>query len=141
MGAKQEAMIRDMLSAWGDGVRAPDVEKIVRAFAPDGAWTLYMPGGPTIRGRDALRAEIERQMTYVSLPQCNILHIASTDRVVMTERLDRVTKNGARVEHALTAVYELNDADEITAWREYFDTLDLAKQTGSDPNRLSGLES
>jgi limonene-1,2-epoxide hydrolase len=140
MGAKQEAVVKAMLDAWGGGMREPDVDAIVSAFAPDGSWTLYMPGGPTIRGREALKAEILRQMSYVQLPHCNIIHIASTDRVVVTERLDHFTKNGKRVSHALAAVYELNDEHQITAWREYFDIMDVAKQSASDPNKLSGLE-
>jgi limonene-1,2-epoxide hydrolase len=141
MGARQETVVTEMLAAWGGGVKEPDVEKIVSAFAPEGSWTLYMPGGPTIRGREALREEILRQMSYVQLPQCNVVNIASTGSVVVTERVDYFTKNGVRVKHSLAAVYELNDDGQITAWREYFDILDVANQSKSDPNRLSGLES
>ena len=140
MGAKQEAVVTEMLKAWGGGVHAPDVDKIVAAFAPDAYWTLYMPGGPTIRGREALRTEILRQMSYVDLPECNVVHIASTDNVVITERVDLFTKNGARVKHFLAAVYDINADNQITAWREYFDILDVANQSNSDPNKLSGLE-
>lgn len=38
------------------------------------------------------------------------------------------------------AVYELDDDGLITEWREYFDTYDLARQSGSTPGQLSGLE-
>ncbi len=141
MGDRQEAAVREMLNAWGGGVREPDVEKIVSFFAPEGYWTLYMPDGPTIRGREALMSEIQRQMTYVQLPECNIVHLSSTDNVVFTERVDYFTKNGNRVKHSLAAVYELNADNLITAWREYFDILDVAKQSNSDPDKLSGLES
>ena len=141
MGDKQEAAVREMLNAWGGGMREPDVQRIVSSFAPEGYWTLYMPDGPTIRGREALMSEIQRQMSYVQLPECNIVHISSTDNVVFTERVDYFTKNGNRVKHSLAAVYELNADNQITAWREYFDILDVAKQSNSDPDKLSGLES
>lgn len=140
MSLDLEAVIRDFCDAWGNGVRDPDVDKIVSMFAEDGEWQLYVPGGPVIKGREALRAEIERQLTYVVLPECNILRISSGDGVVMTERLDWFTRDGSRKRHYLVAVYELDASGLITSWREYFDTLDLANQTGVDPARLSGLE-
>lgn len=140
MGQRQEAIVREFLAAWGDETHRPDIEKIVSMFAPDGQWTLYMPHGPVIRGRDALRAEIERQLGYVAWTHCGLVHILSDDRRVVTERADRFCKNGHVVSHALMAVYELDADGLITDWREYFDTWDLSRQTGGDPARLSGLE-
>ncbi len=140
MGQRQEAIVREFLDAWGDEEHRPDVDKIVSMFAPDGSWTLYVPNGPVIRGREALRAEIERQLGYVSWTRCGLVHIVSDERRVVTERADQFCKNGRVVSHALMAVYELDDDGLITAWREYFDTWDLARQSGSEPGRLSGLE-
>jgi limonene-1,2-epoxide hydrolase len=140
MGQKQEQIIREFLDAWGDEHHRPDVEKIVSMFAPDGQWTLYVPGGPVIRGREALRAEIHRQLGYVSWTHCGLVHIMSDERRVITERADQFCKNGHVVSHALMAVYELDADGLITAWREYFDTWDVARQSGLDPARLSGLE-
>jgi len=140
MGVREESIVREFCDAWGQGVRAPDVEKIISMFAPDGYWQLYMPSGPKIQGRTALRAEVLRQMSYVEKPECNILAILSGDGTVVTERRDFFTKNGVRAQHYLTAIYELDRDGLITAWREYFDTYDLAQQTRSDPARLSGLE-
>lgn len=140
MGQRQEDFIREFCEAWGQGEREPDIDRIVSMFSEDGHWQLYVPGGPVIHGRAALRAEIERQMSYVQRPQCSITRILSTDRVVVTERLDHFTKNGRRARHALMAIFELDEAGLISAWREYFDTRDLAEQTASDPSRLSGIE-
>lgn len=140
MGAKQEQVVQEMLAAWGGGKVPADAEKIASYFAKDGYWRLYEPAGPTIQGRDAILAEIKRQMGYVDLPECNTKLMVSSDKVVMTEREDYFTKNGRRARHSLTAVFELNDQNEITAWREYFDLNDLAKETAADPNKLSGLE-
>ena len=140
MGTREELIVREFCDAWGQGRRDPDVEKIVSMFAPDGYWQLYMPSGPKIQGRAALRAEVLRQMSYVDKPECNIVHVFSSDDTVVTERRDYFTKNGVRALHYLTAIFELDGAGLITAWREYFDTYDLAQQTKSDPTRLSGLE-
>jgi limonene-1,2-epoxide hydrolase len=140
MGQKQELIVRTFLSAWGDGVRDPDVETIVSMFAPDGHWELYVPGGPVIQGREAIRTEIHRQLGYVTGTHCGLTHIVSSDRMVVTERVDFFVRNGIRVRHALMAMFELDGDGLITAWREYFDTFDLSRQTGADPARLSGLE-
>ena len=140
MGIREESIVREFCNAWGQGVRDPDVSKIVSMFAPDGYWQLYMPSGPRIQGREALRTEILRQMSYVDKPECNIVNILSSDTAVVTERRDYFTKNGVRALHYLIAIYELDRDGLITAWREYFDTRDLAQQTRSDPSRLSGLE-
>jgi limonene-1,2-epoxide hydrolase len=140
MGVREESIVRDFCNAWGQGVHDPDVDKIVSMFAPDGYWQLYMPSGPRIQGREALRTEILRQMSYVDKPECNIINILSSDTAVVTERRDYFTKNGVRALHHLLAIYELDREGLITAWREYFDTRDLAQQTRSDPSRLSGLE-
>lgn len=140
MGQKQEAIVREFLSAWGDGARVPDVEKIAAMFAPDGYWELYVPGGPVIRGPDAIRAEIHRQLGYVSFPNCGIVNMVATDTMVVTERVDHFVRNGKTMRHPLMAIFELDDKGLITAWREYFDTYDLSRQTGVDPSRLSGLE-
>lgn len=140
MGQKQEAIVREFLTAWGDGVRVPDIEKIASMFAPDGHWELYVPGGPVIRGRAAIAAEIHRQLGYVSNPCCGIIHMVSSDSQVVTERLDTFVRDGKPVRHALMAMFELDADGLITAWREYFDTYDLSRQTGADPARLSGLE-
>lgn len=140
MGLKQENIIREFLAAWGDETHRPDVAKIVSMFAPEGQWTLYVPNGPVIRGREALRVEIERQLGYVSWTRCGLVQILSDERRVVTERADQFCKNGRVVNHALMAIYELDGDGLITDWREYFDLFDVARQSGSDPARLSGLE-
>jgi limonene-1,2-epoxide hydrolase len=140
MGQKQEAIIREFLSAWGNGERVPDIEKICAMFAADGHWELYVPGGPVIRGRAAIADEIRRQLGYVNSPDCGIVHIVSSERMVVTERVDHFMRDGKKVRHALMAMFELDGDGLITAWREYFDTWDLSRQTGADPAKLSGLE-
>lgn len=137
MATKQEEIVREFCAAWGDGKTAvPDIDKIVDMFAPDGEWQLWVPGGDTIKGRDAIRKEIERQIQFSSYMQCGINKIISAGSVVMTERVDHFTMRDIRVEHALVAVFELDEAGKIKSWVEYFDTADLGQQLGMKPEDI-----
>ena len=138
MGLKQEKAVLGMLEAWG--AARPDVEHIVAFFAPEAAWTLYMPDGPTIRGREALLPEIKRQLSYCNSFVSTIFNVASSETVVMVERRDQFVRNGLAVDQEIAGVFELNAENQITAYRDYFDLLDFAKKSGADPDALSGLE-
>jgi limonene-1,2-epoxide hydrolase len=136
MAKQQEDFIREFCDAWGDGTATsrPQLEKILSMMSDDAEWQLWVPGGPLIKGKTALRAEIERQMTYASHNKCNIIHMVSSDRIVMTERSDYAVIRGVPMPHQMVAVYELNDEGLICAWREYLDTADLAKKSGVSPS-------
>ncbi len=132
MGQKQEAFIREFCDAWGDGSseRKPDVEKIISMMSEDAVWQLWIPGGPVVRGRAALREEIHRQMSFATNNKCNIVNMLSNDHMVMTERADLAIINGRNCPHSMVAVYELDDDGLIKAWREYLDMDDLNKKMG-----------
>jgi limonene-1,2-epoxide hydrolase len=133
-------MVLDMLGAWGEGKHEPDVDRIVDCFAPDGVWTLYMPDGPSIRGKDAIRTEIERQLQYVGGFMCQILNIASNDHVVITERQDSFIRNGKPLKQYIAGVFELNSDGLIASYRDYFDLKDFVQHTGANIQAISGLE-
>lgn len=135
MGLAQENFIREFCDAWGDGsdTSRPQVEKILSMMSEDAVWQLWVPGGPIIQGRDALRKEIHKQMSYATNNKCNIVHMISSDTIVMTERADDAIIHGKPCPHQMVAVYELDENGLIKAWREYLDTADLAKKTGITP--------
>ncbi|MGD9797904.1 MAG: limonene-1,2-epoxide hydrolase family protein [Acidimicrobiia bacterium] len=129
MGAAQEAVVTRFMEAWGDGTIAePDVETIVAMFTEDAVWQLWIPGGPTLRGREAIRKDIARQVTFARFMRCGPIHVTSNDRVVFTERLDTFRSGDVTVEHALVAVFEVEPDGLISAWREYFDPGDVNRQ-------------
>lgn len=132
MGMQQEKIIRTFCAAWGDGTATsrPQLETILDMMAEDAVWQLWVPGGPVIQGKQALRDEITRQMSYVTHNHCVIRNIVSSDNVVMTERDDYAVSGGKPMPHSMVAVYELDDKELITAWREYLDTADLARKKG-----------
>jgi len=129
MGAEQEAIVSRFMNLWGDGtVEEPDVDAIVEMFTEDAVWQLWIPGGPTLRGRDAIRADIARQVTFARFMRCGSINMASTDRIVFTERLDSFRAGEVTVDHALVAVFEVEPDGRISAWREYFDPGDVNRQ-------------
>ena len=140
MGAQQETVVREMLAAWGDRDNPRDLERIVAGFADDARWTLYMPDGPTVIGRNAIRAELERQATYVEAVESEVVLIASSGDMVIAERRDRFVRAGRPIERSIAGAFELDGDGRIIAWRDYFDGLDFARQADISPDLMSGLE-
>jgi limonene-1,2-epoxide hydrolase len=134
MGVAQEKFIREFCEAWGDGSleMKPDVEKILSMMSEDAEWQLWVPGGPIVRGRAALREEIHRQMRIATNNKCNIVNVLSNDKMVMQERSDTAVILGRPCPHQMVAIYELDDAGLIKRWREYLDMADLTRKMGVD---------
>src|SRR5882757_4551520 len=85
MPQKEEQIVVEFCNAWGDGATArPDVNKIISMFAEDGVWQLWVPAGPTFKGRDALRSEIDRQCGFSTFMHCGITKMVSSGRNVVT---------------------------------------------------------
>ncbi|MDY0748121.1 nuclear transport factor 2 family protein [Paucibacter sp. R3-3] len=128
MGQRQEDFIREFCASFGDGSyeTRPDVDRILSMMAENAEWQLWVPGGPKISGRAAIRQELERQMGFLRQNRCNIKNILSSDRLVMTERVDDAVLYGRDAWHTMVAVYVLDDQGLISEWREYLDMADLA---------------
>jgi limonene-1,2-epoxide hydrolase len=134
MGKVQEDIVRTFCAAWGDGSDAsrPDVDMILSMMTEDAEWQLWIPGGPIIKGKVALREEIERQMEFATNNKCNEVNILSSDTMVMQERSDTAIIFGRPCPHQMVAIYELDDAGLIRRWREYLDMADLTAKMGVD---------
>jgi len=131
-----ERIVREFCAAWGDGkLEKPDPDTIADFFAVEGEWHMWVPG-QVVRGREAIRAEVHRQREFSTFMQCGIVKLIADGTTVMTERLDHFTMRGVRVSHALVAVYDLDAQGKILSWREYFDTADLGKQLGMQPEAV-----
>lgn len=134
MGIEIENKVRAMHDAWGDGSDEvkPDVDKIMSFFAEDAQWQLWVPGGPTVKGKTALREEIVRQMQFATNNKCNEVNIVSNDRMVMQERSDTAIIMGRPCPHQMVAIYEFDEDGLILKWREYLDMADLTRKMGID---------
>jgi limonene-1,2-epoxide hydrolase len=139
MGLAQEKFIQEFCEAWGDGSleKKPEVERILSMMSEDAEWQLWVPGGPIVRGRAALREEIHRQMRIATNNKCNVVNVLSNDKMVMQERSDTAIILGKPCPHQMVAIYELDDSGLIKRWREYLDMADLTRKMGVD-ERFAG---
>ena len=101
----------------------------------DVVWQVNVPSWKPRAGRETSRAELSRQITLATgcLDGSELLNIASNDRVVFTERVDVFEMMGKRIISRVNAVFEVENG-KIAAWREYYDSVDLAKQLGIEPS-------
>jgi limonene-1,2-epoxide hydrolase len=132
MGAAEERLVLEFL---GHGHGHLDVDRMTAMMTDDIVWQINVPTWKPRVGLEAARKELERQNTMSTgdLPGSEVLHIASNDEVVFTERIAVFEMGDQRITMHLNAVYEVVDG-KIAAWREYYDSVDLARQLGVDPN-------
>lgn len=132
MGKQQEDTVARFMALWGDGTaeRKPDIDGILAMMTEDAEWQLWVPGGPVVKGKVALREEIERQIRIATNNKCNIVNVVSNDRMVMQERSDYAIILGKECPHQMVAIYELDEAGLITRWREYLDMANLTRKMG-----------
>jgi limonene-1,2-epoxide hydrolase len=143
MGVAEEKLVEEFLS---HGHGQIDVDAIVAMMTDDVVWEVNAATGtPPIVGRDAARRELTRQSSMSSgdlpatgdLPGTEVVSMVSSDRVVLQERVAAFEMGDVRVTLRLAAAVEVDVAEgKIAAWREYFDTVDLARQLGVDPSSL-----
>ncbi len=134
MGAADEKLVLEFIE-YADGL-VQDTDAMTAMMADDIVWHINVPTWKPRVGREAARAELENQNTISTggLPGSEVLHIASNDDgVVFTERTGVFETGGQRITLSINAVYEVVDS-KIAAWREYYDSVDLARQLGIDPN-------
>jgi limonene-1,2-epoxide hydrolase len=123
----QEAVVRALL----DSVVARDREAFVEQFAEDAVYYVNAWHEPLI-GHDAIRREFDRQADIYTDFRYEILHVASTDALVFTERIDTMRIGGKDVSLHWASVHEIDRAGKITAGRDYYDMKELEARLGSD---------
>lgn len=105
-------------------------------MAEDVVWQVNVPSWKPRVGRDVARDELARQNTMSTggLPESEVLHVASNDDgVVFVEKIDVFQMGDKRITLRVNAVIEVVNG-KIAAWREYYDSVDLARQLGVDPS-------
>lgn len=110
----------------------PDFDRLMRWFAPDGTYQPLVPTLAAYRGREAIAEVLRTQyQTYYDC-RCEIHASAASGRFVFTERSDHVILHAGdrRVSSRVCAVFECDEQGLIVAWREYWDTHDVAGQMG-----------
>jgi limonene-1,2-epoxide hydrolase len=114
MGTQQnEQTVRDFLNAWDEPKKLGDF------FAEDAVFQM-MARDP-VHGRAAIADELANQAAWATNFDLAVLSIASTDNVVLVERLDSFTMNGNPIKVPVVGVFECDGSGKFTAWRDYFD--------------------
>jgi limonene-1,2-epoxide hydrolase len=127
MGAKQEAAVLNFLHNFTGGAW-PDIDGLVASFSVDTvAYVLYPTTKPVV-GRDKLKAELVRQAATSQTPKSEVTAYASNGKYVFVERVDSFITHGIAHTVSMNSVFEVNSDNLITAWREYFDSGDVARQ-------------
>lgn len=117
-------IVRDFCEAFA----RQDLEELLGYFA-EGAVYHNIPLAPA-EGRDAIETTLKQFLDPEGEAEFAIRHLAVSGNAVLTERLDRLTLQGKRVEIPVMGTFELDDDGRITAWRDYFDMAMLTKQLG-----------
>ncbi len=103
-----------------------DVDELVGFFTDDAVYH-NMPIAP-VRGREAIAATLRQFVDPDGEAEFEVLCIASRGRTVLTERVDRFTLRGAKVELPVMGAFEVTGDGKISAWRDYFDLAQFTKQ-------------
>ena len=137
MGVAQENLVLEFLGH----IRGSqmDVDAMTAMMSDDVVWQTNVPTWKPRVGREAAREELARQNTLATgeLPGSEVLSMVSNERVVLQERTAIFEMGDKCITMRLAAAFEVVDG-KIAAWREYYDSVDIARQLGIDPNLLGG---
>jgi limonene-1,2-epoxide hydrolase len=96
-----------------------DIDQFMGYIADD---ATFLPGFsfPTYSGHKEIRATLEGFAKHMTKAEIEIVNLAVTGNVVLTERVDRyVYSNGKALEAPGMGTFEVS-GDKIAAWRDYF---------------------
>jgi limonene-1,2-epoxide hydrolase len=128
MGVAQEAAVRALLEELeGEERDSARVERVVTRMAADARYQIHAGDDPFV-GHDAIRAELLRQASRMSEIRNEIVTIGSVGQIVFTERLDSFTMNDKSLTVHIAGVFEVDAAGKIAAWRDYFNSGEIAAQ-------------
>ena len=123
MGAAQEAVVRALF----DALVANDFDAATEHYALDATHRNPAWREPVV-GRAAIRADEQRTASLYSNWRYSIINIASTDEVVLTERIGTMNFVDKEVTFRMTTVHEIDVDGKITASRVYFDPAEIEAQ-------------
>jgi limonene-1,2-epoxide hydrolase len=129
MPKREEEIVRSFLGAFHHSWPA-DMEAALAPLAEDASYQIVVPTIPPIHGRPQILASLRRMQLTVEDQKHEILAIGSGGSLVFTERVDQSKRNGHWTRIPVVGVFEVDDRGRITAWREYLDLANTARQHG-----------
>ena len=106
-----------LLDCW----RRLNLEDALSRISDDAQFTPDCKSAPVI-GREAIRKVWAGYMQVIKKYEFEVRAAVASDDVVMIERREVLGMNGKELDLAIVAVFEINPAGKITAWRDYWDT-------------------
>ena len=127
MGQREEETVTAFLDAQFEG----DFDRASNYLVKDADYRVPA-WKESLRDTNAIRSEFERYHATMSDMRYEVLNVASTDRVVFSERIDiQYMKDiGREVQVHIVAVYELDSEGKIVSDRDYFDMKEVEAQMG-----------
>lgn len=129
MAGSNEDVIRAVIRAWGEGLEA-GVAATREHFADNCVWE--QTGLPTTTGpEEAAQLMLSMETMGFSSIDVEFRNVVASGDVVCTERVDWLVRpDGSRAgPFPVVGVTEFRDG-KISAWREYFDSANLALLAG-----------
>lgn len=129
MGAREEGIALEFIGHFRDGW-PEDLDVPLRLVSEDCYYQSIVPTTDPIRGKAAIKAKWQRIKADYGDQRHEMLGVGSSDRLVFTERTDYTCPDGRWASIPLVAVFEIGPEGLITAWREYLDGGNVARQIG-----------
>ena len=105
-----------------------DVKELGAYFTDDAVYH-NIPVAP-VTGRDAIEATLAQFLTPATSCEFEMLAVATSGNVVLTERIDRFTIGGKSIALPVMGTFEVAPDGKIKAWRDYFDMQQFMSQMG-----------
>jgi len=137
MGVQEEHAVRALIAEWEvPKWDADQIERMLDRMTPDIRYHVYAWERPRV-GRDAVREELLRQVPLFSDIRSDVVAMASADGTVFAERRDSLLVAGKPLTQHVVSVFEVNADGKISAWRDYYDSVEFALKLGADVNKVS----
>lgn len=117
-----EKTVREFCSA----VVRRDPKELVGYFSDEAVYH-NMPIAP-VTGPAEIEKVLQQFLGPASHAEFEIRALAASGNTVLTERVDRFTIAGKRIELPVMGTFEVDAAGRITAWRDYFDMNQFTQQ-------------
>jgi limonene-1,2-epoxide hydrolase len=121
--ADPETLVKEFCAAWA----RRDVEELLAYFADDAVYH-NMPM-PPVSGRDGIREILNLFVPPTEAIEFVMLNTAVRGNLVFTERVDRFTMGGRKIDLPVAGVFEIRNG-KIAAWRDYFDMATWQRSAG-----------
>jgi limonene-1,2-epoxide hydrolase len=129
VGAREEKIVLDFIGAYRDSWPA-DLEAALRPLAENAYYQIVVPTIAPVRGRAQILAEHRLMQEKVADQKHEMKTFGSGGNTVFTERVDYSLRNGKWSAVPLVAVFEVDAAGKISAWREYLDLVNISAEHG-----------